>query len=172
MATSITSLIPAAVPASVTKFGTFVPDAVAQLQQGFYQSYRADFTLTSAQVLALKTTAVTLLAAPGAGLMYIPEAIIIRVTFGGAQLTDAGGAVQLQAGSMAFAISANTVFTGPASANQVSQAYYQLSGLSTAAAPSTNINAALQIAKITNDFGGSFTGTTHITVFYTIENAA
>ena len=39
----------------------------------------ADVNLTSAQIRAFLTTPVTLVAAPGAGLMIIPELIVIRV---------------------------------------------------------------------------------------------
>lgn len=129
-----------------------------------------DFTLTSAQILALLGTPVTLIPAPGANLMIIPQLSIIRVLGITAAYTDVGGAVQLNVGSMVNALTANTVFTGP-TAGQVSQLVVQYAGLSTAANPSTNINAAMTINKITNNFAAG-SGTAHITTYYTIEPAS
>lgn len=168
-----TAVIPAQLNAAVTKYGAFTPDVLAQLTAQFsnyYQTLRADINLTSAQILALQTTAVTLVAAPGAGLMIVPESIIIRVAGITAAYTDAGGAVSFSVGSMTQALAANTIFTGPTN-GQVSQQVISFAGTSTAAAPSTNINAALTIGKATNNFAAG-SGTAHITVFYSVESAA
>lgn len=158
-----------ATPASsvLTKFGAFTPDVLVQIQQGFNIPYRADVNLTSAQILTLLGTPVTLVAAPGAGLMLVPQLVIIRIA-GGTQYTDAGGAVSFSVGTMATALAANTIITGP-TAGQRSQQVIAFAGTSTAAAPPTNENAALTISKATNNFAAG-TGTVHITVFYTIES--
>lgn len=129
-----------------------------------------DVSLTSAQILALDGTAVPLIAAPGAGLMLVPSLIIIRVAGLTAAYTDAGGAVQFAIGSMVFALAANTVFTGPTDGEQ-SQQIVAYAGISTHANPSTNVNAALNIQKITNNFAAG-SGTAHITIYYTTEKAA
>lgn len=129
-----------------------------------------DVNLTSAQITALISTPVTLVAAPGAGLMIVPDKAIIRVLGVTAAYTDVGGAVSFNIGTMTTALAANTVFTGP-TAGQVSQQVIQFAGTSTAAAPSTNINAPLQLAKITNNFAAG-SGTAHITVYYMIEPAS
>jgi hypothetical protein len=129
-----------------------------------------DVTLTSAQILALQTTPVTLVPAPGAGLMLIPDKAVIRVAGVTAAYTDAGGAVSFNIGTMTQVLGANTVFTGP-TAGQVSQQIQSFSGTSTAAAPSTNINAPLTISKATNNFAAG-SGTAHITVYYTTEPAS
>jgi hypothetical protein len=128
-----------------------------------------DVNLTSAQILALFTTPVTLIPAPGAGFMLLPESIIIRVAGGTAYTDGGGGAVTFAVGSMTSTLSANTIFTGP-TAGQQSQQSFAFGGLSTAAAPSTNVNAPLTISKATANFAAG-TGTCHITVYYTIEPA-
>ena len=155
------------VPSILTKFGALTPDVIQQLQSAFQMDYRTDITLTSAQILALMSTSVTLVPAPGAGLMIIPETVIIRM-LGGTQYTDAGGAISFAVGTMSLALAANTIITGPNGATQRSQQVVSFTGTSTAAAPPTNENAALVISKATNNFAAG-TGTCHITVFYTIE---
>jgi hypothetical protein len=130
----------------------------------------ADVSLTSAQIVLLQTTPVTLVPAPGAGLMLIPHVVIIRVVGVTAAYTDVGGAVSFNVGSMSSALAANTVFTGP-TAGQQSQQIATFAATSTAAAPSTNINAAMTISKATNQFAAG-SGTCHITVYYTTEPAA
>jgi len=130
----------------------------------------ADVNLTSAQITALVGTSVTLVAAPGAGYMIVPHLIIVRVAGVTAAYTDAGGAVSFAVGSMSNALAANTVFTGP-TAGQQSQQLVQFAGTSTAANPSTNVNAALVISKATNNFAAG-SGTAHITTYYTIESAS
>ena len=155
---------------AVTKFGALTPDVVAQLTSsfsGYYIVQRADITLTSAQILAMQTGAITLIPAPGAGLMIVPLSILIRM-LGGTQYTDAGGAVSFSVGTMTTPLAANTIFTGPNGATQRSQQTIMFAGTSTAAAPPTNENAALTISKITNNFAAG-TGTCHITVYYTVE---
>lgn len=166
-----TATVPAAFTSQLTKFGAFTPDVAAQLQLAgqstFYTPLRADITLTSAQILAIQTGAITLVAAPGAGLMIVPLSILIRL-IGGTAYTDAGGAVSFGVGTMTVALAANTIFTGP-TAGQRSQQVISFVGTSTAAAPPTNENAPLTISKITNNFAAG-TGTCHITVFYTVES--
>lgn len=154
------------VPTAITKFGAFTPDCMQQWQSAFQMDYRSDITLTSAQLLALLGTPVTLVPAPGAGLMLCPETIIIRL-LGGTQYTDVGGAVSFSVGTMSTALAANTVFTGP-TAGQRSQQVVAFGGTSTAANPPTNENAAMTIQKATNNLAAG-TGTCHITIFYTIE---
>ena len=165
-----TATVPATMNAAVTKFGSFTPDVLSQLTgtfSGFYLPLRADITLTSAQILALQTGAITLIAAPGAGLMIVPLYVLIRL-IGGTQYTDAGGAVSFSVGTMSQALAANTVFTGPSGAGSRSQQSIAFAGTSTAGSPPTNENAALTISKATNNFAAG-TGTCHITVYYTVE---
>jgi len=169
MATTILNPLPAAatpVLPTLNREGAFTKEVLQGIQSGFQMDYRADVTLTSAQILALQTGDVQLLPAPGAGLMICPETVIIRL-IGGTQYTDAGGAVSFKVGSMTAALAANTVFTGP-TAGQRSQQVFTFAGTSTAANPPTNENAAMTIGKATNNFAAG-TGTCHITIFYTIE---
>lgn len=52
-------------------------------------------TLTSAQVLALHTTPVTVVQAPGAGLAIVPVSAMFNYQFGGTAYTDGGGNITL-----------------------------------------------------------------------------
>lgn len=172
MATPTPALLPSAatpaVTSVVTKMGAFLPgEVIPQMQSSFQMDYRTDIVLTSAQILALQTTPVNLIPAPGVGLMICPETIIIRVSGLTAAYTDVGGAVSFSVGTMSAALAANTVFTGPTN-GQRSQQIFAFGGTSTAAAPPTNENAALTISKATNNFAAG-SGTCHITVFYTVE---
>src|SRR5271169_4613984 len=56
---------------------------------------RVDVTLTSAQILALMTTAIPLVSAPGVGFWINPMYVILRYTGGSVAYTDAGGAVSV-----------------------------------------------------------------------------
>jgi hypothetical protein len=160
MATAVT------IPAALSKYGAYLPDTQLQIQSTFYTPLRADIFLTSAQILTIKTASISLIPAPGPGLMIVPMSVLVRL-LGGTAYTDAGGAVSFAVGTMAQALAANTVFTGP-SAGQRSQQTIFFGGTSTAANPPTNENAAMVISKITNDFAAG-TGTAHITVYYTVE---
>lgn len=168
---STTTTIPATFTSQLTKHGAVTPDLISQLQLAtqstFYTPIRVDINLTSAQILALQTTAVTLVAAPGAGLMIVPLYILIRVSGVTAAYTDVGGAVSFSIGTMSTALAANTIFTGPTN-GQRSQQTIAFAGTSTAANPPTNENAALTISKATNNFAAG-SGTAHITVYYTVE---
>lgn len=152
----------------VTKAGAWLPgDIIPQMQSAFQMDYRTDITLTSAQLLALLGTPVTIIPAPGAGLMICPETIILRMSGLTAAYTDAGGAVSFSIGTMSTALAANTIVTGPTN-GQRSQQIVAFAATSTAAAPPTNENAALTISKATNNFAAG-SGTLHITVFYSVE---
>lgn len=155
--------------AAANKSGVWLPqEVIPTLQSAFQMDYRSDFTLTSAQILALFTTAVTLVPAPGPGLMICPETIIMRMIGGTAYTDGGGGAVSFAVGTMTTALAANTIFTA-STAGQRSQQILAFAGTSTAAAPPTNENAALTITKATGNFAAG-TGTMHITVFYTVES--
>lgn len=150
-----------------TKHGALTPDVIQQLQSCFQMDYRTDIFLTSAQLLTLLGTPVTLVPAPGPGLMLCPDTIVIRTIGLTAAYTDAGGAVSFNIGSLTAALSANTIITGPTN-GQRSQQIFGFGGTSTAAAAPTNENAPLTISKATNNFAAG-SGTCHITVFYTVE---
>lgn len=137
---------------------------------------RADLTLTSAQILALFTTAVQLVAAPGVGFWICPYMVIMRLIGGSAAYVDGGGgAVSIGAGTMSIALASNAIFlvtVSPNTRKQVIPLYAAAVGVGntdTAANPPTEDNAALTISKATGNFTAG-TGTMHISVYYTIES--
>lgn len=135
---------------------------------------RSDVTLTSAQILALLGTPITLVAAPGVGFFIMPQFVIMRYIGGTVAYTDAGGAVSIGAGTMTVALAANTIFLTTVSPNTRKQVLPYTSAVlgtgvtDTAANPPTSDNAAVTISKVTNNFAAG-NGTMHVTVYYTIE---
>jgi hypothetical protein len=136
----------------------------------------ADITLTSAQILALFTGAITLIPGPSTGWMIVPRTIILRLIAGSAAYTDAGGgAVSFALGSgISAALANNNIFLVTTSPNRRFQAFDWLAGAAgtgltdTAANPPAEDGAALTIAKATGNFAAG-NGTMHITIYYSIE---
>jgi hypothetical protein len=136
----------------------------------------ADVTLSSAQILALQTTPVTLIPAPGVtGWFLNIDKIIMRLLAGSAAYTDVGGAVSFLVGAnLTVALASNAIFlvtTSPNRRQQIIDFAAAAAGTgvtSTAGNPPTEDNAALTISKATNQFAAG-NGTMHITVYYTVE---
>jgi hypothetical protein len=124
--------------------------------------------LSSANILALQATPITLVAAPGVGFSIVPTMIVIKFFGGGAAYTDAGGAVQFSAGSMIAALATNAIFLVTTSPNRRLQTFPWPGATDTAGNPPSDDNAALVISKLTNNFAAG-TGTATILVwFYTV----
>jgi hypothetical protein len=127
----------------------------------------ATVTLSSANILALLATPITLVAAPGVGFTIVPHAIIIKVFGGSAAYTDAGGAVSLNIGSASQALASNAVFTSPTSPNRQIQRIGSFSATDTAGNPPSDDNAAMTISKATNNFAAG-NGTATVIVYYVV----
>jgi hypothetical protein len=124
-------------------------------------------TLTSANILALLTTPITLVPAPGVGFTIVP--IYIHIVFFGGTVayTDAGGAVSFVIGSATLALASNGIFLVTTSPNKAIQRIAGFPATDTAGNPPTDDNAALTISKATNNFAAG-NGTAKITVQYLI----
>jgi hypothetical protein len=124
-------------------------------------------SLSSANILALDGTPITLVPAPGVGFRIVP--LVIQIVFFGGSVayTDAGGAVSISAGSMAQALTNNNIFLTTVSPNKAIQQIGSFSGSDVAGNPPTDDNAPLVISKITNNFAAG-NGTAKITVQYLI----
>ena len=135
---------------------------------------RTSLELTSAQILALETTAVTLVPAPGLGFQIVPLFIKMCLLGGSVAYTDAGGAVSIGAGTMTQALSANTIFLTTVSPNRKNQWLNWMAAAAgvgifdTAANPPTEDNAALTISKATNNFAAG-NGVMRVVVWYLVE---
>ncbi len=139
---------------------------------------RADVTLTSAQILALFTTPVALVPAPGVGFWINPLYLILRFIGGGVAYLDAGGgAVSIgnPSGSTTLALASNAIFLVTVSPNTRKQYISYNLGVvgtgftDTAANPPLSDNAALNIFKATGNFTAG-TGTMHVTTYYSVES--
>ena len=160
-----------------TYVGGQVGPASAQGPQGCVGLQVADITLTSAQILAIQTGAITLIPAPGVTGFYINVfKIVMRLIGGSVAYTDAGGAVSFACGGLSVALSANTIFLVTVSPNRRTQivdwaaAAVGVGVLGTAANPPTEDNAPFTISKATNNFAAG-NGTMHLTLYYTVEQS-
>ncbi len=124
-------------------------------------------TLSSANILALLTTPITLVPAPGVGFRIVP--LVIQIVFFGGTVayTDAGGAVSFSGGTMSQALASNAIFLVTTTPNKAIQQVGSFSASDTAGNPPTDDNAPLTISKITNNFAAG-NGTVKITVLYLI----
>src|SRR6516164_7036758 len=149
------------------------PASGAAAQPTFRSLVAQDFpfvsvSLSSAQILALQTTPVTLVAAPGVGFTIIPILIVIKFFGGTVAYTDAGGAVSFVNGSMSASLASNAIFLVTATPNRRIQSFPWPGATDTAGNPPSDDNAALTIQKATNQFAAG-NGTAAILVwFYTV----
>lgn len=124
-------------------------------------------SLSSANILALLGTPITLVAAPGVGFVIVPILIVVEFFGGGVAYTDAGGAVSFNIGTASGALATNNIFLVTVSPNKRIQSFPWPGATDTAGNPPTDDNGALTISKITNNFAAG-TGTAKILVQYLI----
>lgn len=135
-------------------------------QEAFLLSARIQ--LSSAQLLALLATPITIVPAPGLGFQIVVHLAVIRFFGGTVAYTDAGGAVQFVNGGQVNALVSNAIFLVTVAPNRRLQTFVIPGATGTAANPPTEDNAPLQINKITNNFAAG-NGTAAVTVYYTVE---
>lgn len=123
--------------------------------------------LSSANLLALLGTPISLVPAPGVGFIIHVLSIVIEFFGGTVAYTDAGGAVSFQAGSAAQALASNAIFLVTVTPNKAIQRTGTLVATDTAGNPPTDDNAALTISKSTNNFAAG-NGTAKVIVHYLV----
>jgi hypothetical protein len=121
--------------------------------------------LSSANILALLTTPITLVAAPGVGFTIMPVEIVIKFFGGTVAYTDAGGAVTFSNGSQSYLLASNAIFLVTVTPNRRIQFFDTLGSIDTAGNPPSDDNAPLTISKVTNNFAAG-NGTATILVWY------
>lgn len=126
--------------------------------------------LSSAQLLALKTTPMQLIPAPAAGYVTIIEAINLRYLFGGTAYTLNAGTLKLFYGPVANAKALTAdqaaLLTGGANGTVLG---ILATAVGTAAAPLTDAQALAQAIFLGNDGTANYTlgnGTLEVEVFY------
>jgi len=167
--------VPAARAALVSN--TNVPMADGQVGPSFAQGAQGsvglqcvDVVLSSAQILALLGTPVTLVPAPPTGYMIVPFFIKIIFFGGSIAYTNAAGAVNVKVGATLLQ-ALTEQFTTTVSPNRTVGwiAFAGAAELQTSAAnPPDADGAAMTINKITNNYAAG-NGTAKITVYYSIE---
>lgn len=146
---------------------TFRSLVAADLPGTLLQS--ASVSLSSANILALLGTPITLVAAPGAGFRIVPIEITILFFGGAAAYTDAGGAVQFKIGATSLAaLASNAIFLVTTTPNKRTQVFPWPGETDTAGNPSDAENQPLQITKITNNFAAG-NGTAKVLITYLIQ---
>lgn len=134
-----------------------------------YPELRSEVTLTSAEILALEATPVTIVPAPGAGLMIVPHRMVIKFIGGSVAYTNGssgvskftvGDTVQNIGGSEAIWL----VTVAPNKRVQI----LPWASTGTAGNPPTEDNAPLQIAFGTADLAAG-NGIAEIVAYYHIE---
>lgn len=125
-----------------TSFGTSNAPGAAALT-------RSVTLLTASQIVQLDGTAVTLVPAPGAGFMIVPDFAVVNISAGANATTDAGGNIQFNIGTRLYNMS-KAAFTCTA-ANNAHTTYSFPEAISTAGAPPTDENAALTLNKAGNN---------------------
>jgi hypothetical protein len=130
------------------------------------QTRKVVTTISNAQLLALSVTPITVMAAPGASLMYLNVRAAIKYNYSAA-VTAAGGALGIQYG--ATAALAGQKCTGTASAASINalaaDSTFSLAPASVNPAAATVENVALSISNDTANFtnaGGAATLTVHV----------
>jgi hypothetical protein len=124
--------------------------------------------LSSAQILALFTTPITLVAAPGVGFTIVPILIVIKFFGAGvAYLDGGGGAITFANGSMSATLASNAIFLVTVTPNRRIQTFFWPGATDTAGNPPSDDNAALTIGKATGNFTAG-TGTATVLTWYYI----
>ena len=145
------------------------PASAGGLQGAFGLQY-VDLILTSAQILALFTTPITLVPAPGVGYRIVPVSFVFRLIGGSvAYLNGGGGTVAIALGSAVLvAQPAVAFFLVTISPNRRTQVFPYPGDTDVAANPPTTDNAPLTFGMATANLTAG-NGTAHIEVYYSIE---
>jgi hypothetical protein len=140
----------------------------AQGAQGAFGLQAVDVVLSSAQLLALLGTPITVVPAPAAGFRIVLLGVKIILFGGSVAYTDAGGAVQFAVGTAVYPLASNAVFLVTVTPNRAVLHTTPVGAASTGANPPTDDGAALTIGKVTNNLAAG-NGTAKVTVYFVIE---
>lgn len=136
---------------------------------GAFGLQAVDVVLSSAQILALLGTPITLVPAPNPGFTVAPKFVKIILFQGSAAYTDVGGAVQVIVGGRVYALASNAVFTQAGASPNRQILHTALTGVVGASGnPPSDDGVACQINKITNNFAAG-NGTAKVTLYYVVE---
>jgi hypothetical protein len=146
------------------------PPLLSRGNPGTNPLLRAETSLSSAELLALETTAIILVPAPGVGFMICPTGILLVFVGGSVAYLDAGGGdigFQLGTGETE-SLANNNIVLVTVSPNRRYQWFPWAGFIDTAANPPAEDNGALTILKATANLTAG-NGTLRAIVYYTIE---
>lgn len=136
----------------------------------------AGMTLTSAQILALNSTPVTLIPAPATGYFLMPQYAVLRYDYGGTAYAGTTGVLQFLVGTAnidpATASGALLTFSTAnigATASSIETVTLVTASASSAAPPTTALAAQAMTVQLSAANATTGNGTLHITVFYNTE---
>jgi len=114
------------------------------LQNSLVGTYQyATKTLTSAQILALNTTPITLIAAPGAGKAIVPSKVYCRLNWNSAAYTTSTVLIIKHNGAVDNSFRHNNILTS--TVNIIDEFYSEFGGMSTTSSTKILENASLII---------------------------
>jgi len=147
-----------------------MPESVINVTAFNAQIQAQSTNLTSAQILALLGTPVTLVPAPGVGFQIVPLCVIIRFFGGSVAYTNAGGAVNVKVGATQLQALTEQFITTVSPNRTVGVIGFAGAAelQSSAANPPDSDNQPLTINKITNNYAAG-NGTARVTVYFTVE---
>jgi hypothetical protein len=150
----------AALNGTVQLIGSDAKDQVAfPLQVGI--------TITAAQIIALNTTPITLVAAPGAGLALVLEGIVLEVNRTATAFTGGGAVGPVYAGATGTFLTANQVAAADVTTGGAGQVNRFLTPASPAGGLAISANTAIQLFAATANFAAG-TGTIKAFVTYSV----
>jgi len=123
--------------------------------------FRITRTLTAAQLIAMRTTPVELIPAPGPGKVIVFEGAVLKHTAGATPFTGGGNITLNQGATANSATAAATVLTGGSSLTKIPPASTSIALVA---------NTALSITNASDPFAAG-NGTARIAVTFRIEEA-
>lgn len=147
-----------------------IPTPFSQAGRSVLQRVSVD--LTSAQILTLLGTPITLVPAQGAGLQIVPVLIVTHFFGGSVAYTNAGGAVNVKVGpTMLQALTEQFITTVAPNRTVGVETFGGTELQSSAGNPPDTDNVPLTINKITNNYAAG-NGTARFTAYYFVEPTA
>lgn len=131
-------------------------------------------TITSAQILALNSTPIQIIAAPTSKQILVPHFAVIRYNFGTVGYAGTTGVLQLRLGTLSPLTPTLTTFSTAnigATASSIELAALGTAAVSSAPPPTTTVAGLGLFALLSAANATTGDGTLHITVYYNTDTS-